>query len=807
MRAAAAGVTLPEGLADRTLTTSGEVAMPTFVLTNGPDTFSWGSIENVEVYGLAGNDTITGNDGADSLFGAEGDDRLFGDDNLLGGSDYLQGGAGNDTLDGGDENDVVYGDEGHDHLIGGFGDDRLYGGDGNDYTEGGLDNDYIDGGDGNDYLNGDDGNDHIVAGAGADVLRGGSGNDRLVAFGSFTDAPDVLIGGSGDDVYVLSGAGVYDIRSSTEAADPGIDRIDSGFSVNIGAYLGIEDVYLTGTANTSATGNARDNRLIGNAGNNTLIGGGGVDTLIGGAGNDKYYFDSGFDRAIEQAGQGLDEIYSTVSLTLAGRANVENLYLQNSAIFATGNTIANRLVGNTQNNVFDGGAGYDTLEGGLGNDSYYLNDVSPVNIGGFPFSLYDKVIETGGAGIDTVHVGEQPSFTGGTIRFYRLDTNVENGVVTGAGAFDIEGNGLDNAFYGNAAANTLTGLGGNDVLEGAGGHDILIGGPGNDTYYLIDNAPYRLGGFTVWDYDEVQEAPGSGYAGVDTIYVGRAANPFLAGGFTTGYTLGAPIENGVILGAGAFNLGGNALHNVLTGNDQANNIGGGAAGNDTLYGMGGDDFLDGGTGYDTMYGGAGNDIFYVDSGADQVIESSDSGFDGVISRVSYVLPANVEVLSLYGAAYLAGTGNASHNTIQGQDGNNVLRGLDGSDILQGFDGDDVLYGGLGSDTLYGGAGFDRFYFDTTPHPTLNFDAVDFNPAHDTIVLENAVFTALTATGWLSASAFRLGANALDADDRIMYDAATGQLIYDSNGNAAGGRIPFANIGIGLTVTNYDFLVQ
>jgi hypothetical protein len=53
---------------------------------------------------------------------------------------------------------------------------------------------------------------------------------------------------------------------------------------------------------------------------------------------------------------------------------------------------------------------------------------------------------------------------------------------------------------------------------------------------------------------------------------------------------------------------------------------------------------------------------------------------------------------------------------------------------------------------------------------------------------------------------RIGSAAADGNDHIIYNRDTGALIYDSNGNAAGGAVQFATIGKGLNLTANDFNV-
>ena len=83
---------------------------------------------------------------------------------------------------------------------------------------------------------------------------------------------------------------------------------------------------------------------------------------------------------------------------------------------------------------------------------------------------------------------------------------------------------------------------------------------------------------------------------------------------------------------------------------------------------------------------------------------------------------------------------------------------------------------------------------------------DWNARYDTIRLENAVFKALTKTGTLSKSFFKLGAAAGDANDFVGYNKDTGDLWYDPNGNKAGGQVAFAYIGKNKAIAYNDFVV-
>ena len=75
-------------------------------------------------------------------------------------------------------------------------------------------------------------------------------------------------------------------------------------------------------------------------------------------------------------------------------------------------------------------------------------------------------------------------------------------------------------------------------------------------------------------------------------------------------------------------------------------------------------------------------------------------------------------------------------------------------------------------------------------------------------MENAVFTALTATDALAAAAFRAKTTRLaqDADDHIIYETDTGKLFYDADATGANAGVHFATLTAELSLTNADFSV-
>jgi serralysin len=84
---------------------------------------------------------------------------------------------------------------------------------------------------------------------------------------------------------------------------------------------------------------------------------------------------------------------------------------------------------------------------------------------------------------------------------------------------------------------------------------------------------------------------------------------------------------------------------------------------------------------------------------------------------------------------------------------------------------------------------------------------DYNVAADTIRIDNAVFSGLSA-GALAGSAFVRNStgNAADASDRIIYESDTGKLYFDRDGTGSAAKVHFATLSTGLSLTQADFFV-
>jgi Ca2+-binding RTX toxin-like protein len=82
---------------------------------------------------------------------------------------------------------------------------------------------------------------------------------------------------------------------------------------------------------------------------------------------------------------------------------------------------------------------------------------------------------------------------------------------------------------------------------------------------------------------------------------------------------------------------------------------------------------------------------------------------------------------------------------------------------------------------------------------------DVSGADDMVELDRSVFGAL-GRGTLGVDSFVTGTSAKDAEDRIIYDSATGRIYYDADGNGAGAQVLFAQVAAATALTSVDFLV-
>jgi Ca2+-binding RTX toxin-like protein len=637
---------------------------------------------------------------------------------------------------------------------------------------------------------------------------------------------DNMAGGPGDDVYFVNLAG--DVV--TENPFEGNDTVySSASSFTLGAN--IERLILE-VGGINGAGNALNNLLTGNGGANTLNGGdgddiligdagddvlqggnggdnlnggAGVDIMTGGAGDDVYIVDTIDDLVFENAGEGNDVVYTSGNYTLRGGVAVEVLLADapaaTTAINLSGNEFNNAITGNAGANILLGNGGDDALIGLGGNDNLDGGIGLDITNGGFGDDVHivdsasDIVIEAAGQGRDLVYASASFALRSGDSVELLLTTNQ-----AGTQAINLSGNEIDNIIQGNqgnnivaggGGADVLLGFGGDDNLDGGSGADILNGGFGDDIYFVdtID--------------DIILENNGEGR---DIIYA--SANYILRSGVSIEFLIADPQSS-----TAAINLSGNEFANTILGNAGANILFGGG-GNDTILGYAGNDTINGDAGDDNMIGGQGDDVYFINSAGDVVTELPNEGQDFIYTSISYTLGGSdyVEVLIADPAAgafaQINLTGNGIHNNIQGNSADNILSGGGGGDVLVGNDGNDTLIGGWGQDILTGGTGADRFVINSINDFGTDVDTfTDFTPGADLIALSNGsdVFGTLTE-GALPASAFVTGTAAQDADDRIIYDPATGRLYYDADGNGAGAAIHFATLSGNPTITASDFIV-
>lgn len=689
----------------------------------GGETMATDTLRNIEWARGSENfgDTMIGNDAANRFEGNGGDDTMDG----LAGNDTLEGGNGSDTYHVRDVGDVVT----ETNRL------RVTGGD--DIVLSYLTAAQAPGG----YLLGDYVETLRIA---TTEAANGSGNslDNLIVANI---GNNVLDGGSGRDTisFELAATGVSASIAST-ATGP---QATGGSGSDI--LLNFENI----------TGGSGNDSLTGSAGDNEIRGGAGTDTMVGGLGNDQYEVDNVGDVIVETSALALEieDVYSSVTYSLAGLANVENLHLEGGGfIHATGNALANfleggeganSLIGADGNDTLDGGQGSDTLLGGNGDDVYGVN------------SADDVVSELPGQGNDLIR---------SKVSFSLVDTdgaggnggNVENLELTGNGTIDGTGNGLDNIIYAGSGNNVINGGAGVDTVSYArsqlavqislglagvaqnttsSGQDTLIsiewleGSAFNDTL-TGDANNNKLVGLTGNDFFNVTSGGDDtilGGPGADSIMAGGPGNKLIDGGVSFDFLLGSdanylyysfssvPVSinlSGITgdgsTGSGFVDKGAFGLDTLVNINQVAGSnfddvlIGSNSTIWEWFEGLGGNDIIDGGTHTDL--------IFFDDSNA-----------------VSYSAASAAVNANLQTGLATGGGGNDSLTNID------WLVGSPYSDILNGSSfAFETFDGRGGDDTIDGASGFDRVrYTASSTGVTVNLStgvALDGDGGTDTL---------------------------------------------------------------------------
>lgn len=249
------------------------------------------------------------------------------------------------------------------------------------------------------------------------------------------------------------------------------------------------------------------------------------------------------------------------------------------------------------------------------------------------------------------------------------------------------------------------------------------------------------------------------FGGADVLDLGGLAPTGATASYNSGTGLLTVVSGGTTL---SYSLVSPTVTSFRTASD--GNGGTFVVGSSTWIGTSGNDTApsDAGGTYHTYIGLGGNDTYTVTQSTTQIIEAPGGGTDTVKSSINYVLPANVENLTLTGTSAINGTGNSLNNSITGNTANNILDGSGGTDTLTGGGGSDtyLFNAGYGANTIKNGiaasniAAGELLFGGGIADTQLWFDQVGNNlkisvlGTHDSVTLTNW-FNGTTAYAQLS----------------------------------------------------------
>jgi Ca2+-binding RTX toxin-like protein len=695
-------ITLSRNAAGQILVNNGAVAVlggtPTVANTAqmqvfgqaGNDTItlnqSNGALPAAQLFGGTGNDTLTGGAGADLLFGQAGNDTLLGQ----GGADLLFGGEGNDTLTGGDADDQVFGESGDDRMIWNPGDDT-------------------------------------------DLNEGGSGSDTVQ-----------VNGGNGAEVFTVTANGT---RVRFDRLDPAPFSIDIGTSENL--VLNANG----GNDSFSATGNLAALISItvdGGTGNDTILGSNGIDVLRGGDGNDFIDGQQGNDVAFLGAGNDTFQWDpGDGSDIVEGQAGTDTMLFNGSAaaeIFEFsangGRVLFTRNVGNIVMDLDDVEV---TNLNALGNtDTVIINNLSGTDMVDINVNLSgviggsagdgqaDGVIVNGTDGLDLIDIvgaGTSYSVLGLSARVDVTNSEGATDVLVvnaRAGDDDVTATALPSGVVrltidGGTGDDTLLGSQGNDTFLGGDGNDFAFGDNGNDTAFL--GAGDDVFQWNPGDGNDIIE----GQDGTDAMVffganIGENIDILANGGrvifFRNVASVTMDLDDVEAIDFRALGGADNIVVGDLSSTDATlitlnltGPLGGGDGAADTV----------------TVNGTAGADVIAI-AGTEVSASASVTGLHAVVNIITSEGANDRLVVNGQGGDDVINASALEAGVIQ-----LTLNGGLGADLFIGSEGDDLFNGGDGNDTALMGAGDDTFVW----NPGDDNDILEGQDGFDTMLFNGA----------------------------------------------------------------------
>ena len=641
---------------------------------------SQGALPRANLFGGAGNDTLTGGAGGDMLFGQAGNDQLLG----KGGFDFLFGGTENDVLTGGDADDQVFGESGDDRMVWNPGDDT-------DLNEGGAGTDTTE----------------VNGGGGAEQFST-TANGTRVRFDRINPAPFSIDIGTTENLVLNANGG------------------DDSFSATGNLAALIKLTVDAGAGNDTVLGSNGIDLLLGGDGDDFIDGQQGNDVAFMGAGNDVFQWDPGDGSDVVEGQDGAD------TMLFNGSAGSEIF----EASANGGRVRFTRNLGNIVMDVNDveridlnalGGTDSTTINDLSGTDLVAINVNLVGTIGGTAGdAAADTVIVNGTNGDDVIDVfgagtsasvlglaaqvniaGSEGANDGLVINALGGDDGVTATTMpAGVIKFTADGGAGDDALLGSQGADVFLGGAGNDFIFGDNGNDVALMGAGDDVFqwdpgdgsdvlegqdgadtmlFFGSNASENInivanGGRVLFtrdvanvtmDLNDVESIDFRALGGADNVVVGDLSGTDVT---TIGLDLRGPngggdgsadsiTVNGTngddVFGAagdagGVFVFGLQARVNLFfqeQANDRLtlNGLGGddvidatsleadgiqhtqnGGLGDDVLIGSEGDDLINGGDGNDLALMGAGDDTFVWNPGDDNDVLEGQAGFDTML---------------------------------------------------------------------------------------------------------------------------------------------------------------------------------